>query len=101
MCLYFYIFLYLINLNNFSTNLPYDIHNSTLHFIQLFFLPPWNKNVPEIIKIDHVRFLIYLHQQPLDAKRYKTSIYQSNPKQPKANNDHYQRSLQGLHREHA
>ena len=48
------------------------------------FLPPWNKNVPEIIKIDHVRFLIYLHQQPLDAKRYKTSIYQSKPKQPKA-----------------
>ena len=48
-------------------------------------MPPWNKNVPEIIKIDHVRFLIYLHQQPLDAKRYKTSIYQSKPKQPKAN----------------
>ena len=47
-------------------------------------MPPWNKNVPEIIKIDHVRFLIYLHQQPLDAKRYKTSIYQSKPKQPKA-----------------
>ena len=47
-------------------------------------MPPWNKNVPEIIKIDHARFLIYLHRQPQDAKRYKTSISQSKPKQPKA-----------------
>ena len=31
-----------------------------------------------------MRFIIYTYQQPLDAKRYKTSIYQSNPKQPKA-----------------
>ncbi len=75
-CLYF---LYLINLYNFSTNLPYDI--------QLFFCHVWDKNVPEKIKIDYTGFLIYLHQQPLDAKRYKqvsTKATQSNPKQPKA-----------------
>ena len=47
----------------------------------------WNKNVPEKIKIDYVRFLIYLHQHPLDANRYKKYLYkatQSNTKQHKA-----------------
>ena len=78
-------------------------------------LPPWNKNVPEKIKIDLARFIIYIHQQPLDAKRYKQvstkatqsnskqlKATQSNSKQLKATHDHYyQRSLQGSHREHA
>ena len=45
-----------------------------------------------------------LHKQPdtpIDTKQVSTKATQSNPKQPKANNDHYQHCLQGLHREHA